>query len=146
MLKNVNSQIGQGSQNEKIESLRSEKKEIQKFFNENPVLYWPSHYNFEIRQSTSLKVYQLFTKHFRKMKTPNISHLTGIAKSFHFNPIKKSKPKYRLFYISHYGSWNVWGCYAVHKDFNSAYCFPDGLTLPQNKSVAHGGISLRELF
>jgi len=36
MLKNVNSQIGQGSQNEIIESLRSEKKEISKVLQRKP--------------------------------------------------------------------------------------------------------------
>lgn len=42
MLKKQKSQIGLGSQNEKIQSLISEKKELQKFFNENPCLCFPS--------------------------------------------------------------------------------------------------------
>lgn len=66
MLKNVNSQIGQGSQNEIIESLRSEKKEIQKFFNENPVLYWPSHYNLRLDKALRLKCINYLLNTFAK--------------------------------------------------------------------------------
>ena len=66
MLKNVNSQIGQGSQNERIELLRSEKKEIQKFFNENPGLCWPTYFNLRLDKALRLKCINYLLNTFAK--------------------------------------------------------------------------------
>lgn len=57
------------------------------------------------------------------MKTPNISHLTGIAKSFHF---KKSKKRFRLIYQQATDHWYFiempsglyWGCVKANIKLN----------------------------
>jgi hypothetical protein len=84
MLKNVNSQIGPGSQNE-------------------------------------------------IMKTPNISHLTGIARSFHFQPKKKIKPRYRIIF----GVF-TYMIYPVYPTIGEARYF-DNVT-GREKFLAHGGV------
>lgn len=78
MLKNVNSQIGQGSQNEIIESLRSEKKEKPKrrfrLIYQQATDHW---YFIEM----PFGIYWACVKaNMRQKKTPDISHLTGINK------------------------------------------------------------------